>query len=198
MYKFCNFVYPGRAVVECMMRSTKKLNAIKQGRFKWFMVYAVFFLRMIFLCSVLVSRTGELVICCTFIRTEIPAWCWTSFKVWLSECMIVNFIEKWATIPILALSFFTTTDVREINVLATQAVKSGMIILGGGIIKHHICNANLMVRLTMEFDLLEFIFCVVTRILLKSILITTALHEKEERLSWPVNSVNLQNNKSKK
>ncbi|GAU92727.1 hypothetical protein RvY_04774 [Ramazzottius varieornatus] len=35
-------------------------------------------------------------------------------------------------------------DVRELNLLATYAVNSGMIILGGGLIKHHICNANLM------------------------------------------------------
>ncbi len=28
--------------------------------------------------------------------------------------------------------------------IAMKAKKSGMIILGGGVIKHHICNANLM------------------------------------------------------
>jgi len=35
-------------------------------------------------------------------------------------------------------------DIRGINDLALQAEKSGMLILGGGVIKHHICNANLM------------------------------------------------------
>ncbi|XP_055337417.1 deoxyhypusine synthase-like isoform X2 [Paramacrobiotus metropolitanus] len=35
-------------------------------------------------------------------------------------------------------------DVRSLNLLAVTAVNSGMIILGGGLIKHHICNANLM------------------------------------------------------
>jgi deoxyhypusine synthase len=35
-------------------------------------------------------------------------------------------------------------DIRGINDQAMQAEKSGMIILGGGLIKHHICNANLM------------------------------------------------------
>jgi deoxyhypusine synthase len=35
-------------------------------------------------------------------------------------------------------------DIRGINDLAVSAKKSGMIILGGGVIKHHICNANLM------------------------------------------------------
>lgn len=35
-------------------------------------------------------------------------------------------------------------DIRGINSIAVQAVNSGMIILGGGVIKHHTCNANLM------------------------------------------------------
>ncbi|EEB08959.1 eIF-5A-deoxyhypusine synthase [Schizosaccharomyces japonicus yFS275] len=35
-------------------------------------------------------------------------------------------------------------DIRAINSLAVHANRSGMIILGGGVIKHHICNANLM------------------------------------------------------
>lgn len=30
--------------------------------------------------------------------------------------------------------------------MAVKAVNSGMIIIGGGVVKHHICNANLMVR----------------------------------------------------
>jgi deoxyhypusine synthase len=35
-------------------------------------------------------------------------------------------------------------DVVKLNKMALHAKKSGMIILGGGLIKHHICNANLM------------------------------------------------------
>lgn len=35
-------------------------------------------------------------------------------------------------------------DIRAVNDHALKAKKSGMIILGGGVIKHHICNANLM------------------------------------------------------
>ena len=34
-------------------------------------------------------------------------------------------------------------DIVRINKIALDSVKSGMIILGGGMIKHHICNANL-------------------------------------------------------
>lgn len=35
-------------------------------------------------------------------------------------------------------------DIRRINTMAMKATKAGMIILGGGIIKHHIANACLM------------------------------------------------------
>lgn len=35
-------------------------------------------------------------------------------------------------------------DLRELNTMAMRAKHTGMIILGGGLIKHHICNANLM------------------------------------------------------
>lgn len=35
-------------------------------------------------------------------------------------------------------------DIRAINSIAVSAKKSGVIILGGGLVKHHICNANLM------------------------------------------------------
>ena len=35
-------------------------------------------------------------------------------------------------------------DLRLINQLSMHSVNTGMIILGGGLIKHHICNANLM------------------------------------------------------
>lgn len=32
--------------------------------------------------------------------------------------------------------------------MAVKAANSGIIIVGGGVIKHHICNANMMVRST--------------------------------------------------
>jgi len=35
-------------------------------------------------------------------------------------------------------------DVRHINTIAVKSLKSGVIILGGGVVKHHINNANLM------------------------------------------------------
>lgn len=36
------------------------------------------------------------------------------------------------------------SDLRRLNTMAVKASNTGMIILGGGVIKHHICNANLM------------------------------------------------------
>jgi deoxyhypusine synthase len=35
-------------------------------------------------------------------------------------------------------------DIRKINDMAVQSHSTGMVILGGGLVKHHICNANLM------------------------------------------------------
>lgn len=36
------------------------------------------------------------------------------------------------------------SDIRKINSMSMEASRAGMIILGGGLIKHHICNACLM------------------------------------------------------
>lgn len=36
------------------------------------------------------------------------------------------------------------SDIRRINSMSMEATRAGMIILGGGLIKHHICNACLM------------------------------------------------------
>ena len=44
-------------------------------------------------------------------------------------------------------------DIRLIDSEAVRAVNSGMIILGGGLVKHHVCNANLMVRGSKATDI---------------------------------------------
>ncbi|XP_034233231.1 probable deoxyhypusine synthase isoform X2 [Thrips palmi] len=36
------------------------------------------------------------------------------------------------------------SDLKRLNSMAVKANHSGMIIIGGGVVKHHICNANLM------------------------------------------------------
>ena len=35
-------------------------------------------------------------------------------------------------------------NIKRINDEAVQAYATGMIIIGGGVVKHHTCNANLM------------------------------------------------------
>lgn len=45
---------------------------------------------------------------------------------------------------IVNVDFFS--DIRKLNSQAVFAKRTGMIILGGGLIKHHISNANLMVN----------------------------------------------------
>ena len=55
------------------------------------------------------------------------------------------------------------SDIRSVNQQAVFAKKTGVIILGGGIIKHHICNANLMVTVLiltkMIYDNLLIVIC---------------------------------------
>ncbi|CAI5758694.1 unnamed protein product [Candida verbasci] len=43
-----------------------------------------------------------------------------------------------------ALKLDIVADIRRINSMSMAAYKAGMLILGGGLIKHHICNACLM------------------------------------------------------
>jgi len=49
-------------------------------------------------------------------------------------------------------------DLKRLNNMAVKAANSGMIILGGGLIKHHICNANLMVIVSFFKNLLNQFF----------------------------------------
>ncbi|KAL2041763.1 hypothetical protein N7G274_005547 [Stereocaulon virgatum] len=53
------------------------------------------------------------------------------------------YFHTWKTDP-KVLTIDITRDIRHINDIAMKAHRSGMIILGGGLIKHHIANANLM------------------------------------------------------
>lgn len=47
-------------------------------------------------------------------------------------------------------------DIRSMNNQAVFAKKTGVIILGGGVVKHHICNANLMVSDATDLSSLGF------------------------------------------
>lgn len=42
------------------------------------------------------------------------------------------------------------SDLKRLNTMAMKASNSGVIIVGAGLVKHHICNANLMVRETVR------------------------------------------------
>lgn len=41
-------------------------------------------------------------------------------------------------------------DIRELNEKSRKSVKAGMIILGGGVCKHQIANAMLIVTITLH------------------------------------------------
>jgi len=88
-------------------------------------------------------------------KNDIPVFCPAITDGSLGDMMFFHSINKpGLTIDILE-------DLRRVNTLAMNAYKSGMIILGSGIVKHHICNANLMrngsdyavyVNTAQEFD----------------------------------------------
>ncbi|NWW57467.1 DHYS synthase, partial [Ifrita kowaldi] len=61
------------------------------------------------------------------------------------ECPLGDSPGIWGC-PEGALTGAVPADLRLINTQAIFAHKTGMIILGGGLVKHHIANANLMVR----------------------------------------------------
>lgn len=73
-------------------------------------------------------------------KNDIPVFCPAIIDGSLGDMFFfhtINDIKQGITIDILG-------DLRELNLMAMNADKSGMILLGGGVIKHSICNANLM------------------------------------------------------
>lgn len=44
--------------------------------------------------------------------------------------------------------------------MAVKAANTGVIIIGGGVIKHHICNANLMVSIFYVFSKNKILFLI--------------------------------------
>jgi deoxyhypusine synthase len=71
-------------------------------------------------------------------KNKIPVFCPALTDGSLGDMMFFhNYRNPGLTIDILR-------DLVKINKIALSAKKTGMIILGGGVIKHHICNANLM------------------------------------------------------
>eukprot|EP00461_Guttulinopsis_vulgaris_P004659 UN04661 len=71
-------------------------------------------------------------------KNDIPVFCPAITDGSLGDMFFFHSLNKpGMTIDIL-------DDLRKLNLMAMNADKSGMIILGGGVIKHHIMNANLM------------------------------------------------------
>ena len=71
-------------------------------------------------------------------KNKIPVFCPALTDGSLGDMMFFhNFRNPGLTIDILR-------DLVKLNKMALGAKKTGMLILGGGVIKHHICNANLM------------------------------------------------------
>lgn len=83
-------------------------------------------------------------------KNEIPVFCPALTDGSIGDMMFLHSFKS----PGLILDIIS--DLRRLNLMAMKAVNTGMIIVGGGLIKHHICNANLMVNkfnkgINMEF-----------------------------------------------
>lgn len=75
-------------------------------------------------------------------RNDIPVFCPALTDGSLGDML---FFHSYRSIPPAApLRIDIVADVRRINLLAMRAAEAGMLILGGGVIKHHIANACLM------------------------------------------------------
>ncbi|CAH1106504.1 unnamed protein product [Psylliodes chrysocephalus] len=71
-------------------------------------------------------------------KNKIPVFCPALTDGSLGDMMFMHSFKN----PGLVVDIIS--DLRRINLMAMKSVHTGMIILGGGLIKHHICNANLM------------------------------------------------------
>ena len=71
-------------------------------------------------------------------KNDIPVFCPAFTDGALGDCIYFNSYRRDGFIVDLV------KDIRKLNDMALKAKKTGMIIIGGGVIKHHVCNANLM------------------------------------------------------
>ncbi|XP_015926979.1 probable deoxyhypusine synthase [Parasteatoda tepidariorum] len=94
--------------------------------------------------SKIITRLGQKIgntesICYWAAKNEIPIFCPALTDGSLGDMMFFHSFRKK---PELIVDI--NQDLRRIHSIALKAVNSGMIILGGGVVKHHICNSNLM------------------------------------------------------
>ncbi|KAL8857807.1 MAG: hypothetical protein Q9178_005707 [Gyalolechia marmorata] len=73
-------------------------------------------------------------------RNNIPVFCPALTDGSLGDMLYFHTYKTWPKV----LDISITRDIRAINDIAMKAKRAGMIILGGGIVKHHIANACLM------------------------------------------------------
>eukprot|EP01060_Flectonema_neradi_P004450 TRINITY_DN12880_c0_g1_i4.p1 TRINITY_DN12880_c0_g1~~TRINITY_DN12880_c0_g1_i4.p1 ORF type:complete len:364 (+),score=64.47 TRINITY_DN12880_c0_g1_i4:80-1171(+) len=76
-------------------------------------------------------------------KNSIPVYCPSIIDGWVGDA-IHAFNENLIDNNKSPLKIDLIADVKNMNCEATKAKYTGMVILGGGIVKHHICNANLM------------------------------------------------------
>ena len=93
--------------------------------------------------SKVITRLGERInheesICYWAAKNDIPIFCPALTDGSLGDMIYFHTYKN----PGLVIDI--VQDIRRINGMAVKARKSGMIILGGGVVKHHIANANLM------------------------------------------------------
>ncbi|KAK0393665.1 hypothetical protein QR680_000343 [Steinernema hermaphroditum] len=94
--------------------------------------------------SKLIDRLGQKIndpssICYWAHKNRIPIFCPALTDGSLGDMLYFHSVMKGP-----GLSVDIVEDVRHINTMAVKSLKSGVIILGGGVVKHHINNANLM------------------------------------------------------
>lgn len=98
---------------------------------------------MVFSPSTLIEFLGEKIadessICYWAAKNKIPIFCPALTDGSLGDMLFFHSYKTGGLIVDLV------QDIRRINRMAINAPASGMIILGGGVVKHHIANANLM------------------------------------------------------
>jgi deoxyhypusine synthase len=71
-------------------------------------------------------------------RNKIPVFCPALTDGSIGDMMFMHSFRN----PGLVLDIIS--DLRQLNLMAMKAINTGVVIVGGGLVKHHICNANLM------------------------------------------------------
>ena len=99
--------------------------------------------RTIFSPSQMIARLGHEInneesICYWAAKNDIPVFCPAITDGSIGDMIYFHSFKRPGLIVDIA------QDIRRLNNLALKARCSGMLIFGGGLVKHHICNANLM------------------------------------------------------